>query len=314
MNGLGKVSAALRSPRAAWIQERVATYGLFVTFLILTTQKAAAFLGTGYLGLDLRIYRAAALAAIQGGDPWLAGVGDYLFAAPPPTLIVYLPAAIVAEPIAIATYGFASLLAAVFVIRRLRLPIWWLLFPPLSESLIVLNPDVFVIALLLCTDRLASLAVVVKVYALVPLVLQRRWIAVVIGGALSALSIPLWLQFFGHRDQLAHEFATQTMNGSAWGSWVAIPTVIALIVLRGRGASWLAVPALWPFTQLHYSCLAMPAARRSATLAFLLSFAIPLLPAVAVIVEAIRVTLVRVLVRAEVDKSGVAGGPDARES
>jgi hypothetical protein len=95
------------------------------------------------------------------------------------------------------------------------------------------------------------------------------------------------------------------MNGSAWGSWVAIPTVVALFVLRGRGASWLAVPALWPFTQLHYSCLAMPAARRSATLAFLLSFAIPLLPAVAVIIEAIRVTLIRVLVRDPIDQPDV---------
>ena len=159
-----------------------------MTFLILTTQKAAAFLEAGCVGLDLRIYRAAALAAVEGGEPWLAGVGDYLFAAPPPTLIsVYLPAAFVAGPVAnddvrLCQPARGPLCHPAAPPARLVAP-----FSSLAESLIVLNPDVFVIALLLCTDRLASLAVVVKVYALVPLVLQRRWVAVVIGVALSAL-------------------------------------------------------------------------------------------------------------------------------
>ncbi len=70
-----------------------------------------------------------------------------------------------------------------------------------------------------------------------------------------------------------------------------IPAVIALGVLRSRGAEWLVVPALWPFTQLHYSAIATPAARRSPFLAFLLSFGIPLLPPLAVIAEATRVII-----------------------
>jgi hypothetical protein len=34
------------------------------------------------------------------------------------------------------------------VLRALRLPPWWLLVPPISDSLIVLDPDVIVIATL----------------------------------------------------------------------------------------------------------------------------------------------------------------------
>ena len=76
---------------------------------------------------------------------------------------------------------------------------------------------------------------------------------------------------------------------SAWGTWLVVPTAVALVPLVGRGASLLAVPPLWPVTQLHDASMALPAARQSRLLAFLLSFSIPLLPAAAVIAEAIRI-------------------------
>jgi hypothetical protein len=292
------VASRLDSPRVAWIGQRVATYGLLVTFVILTGQEVLGAYTRGFFGLDLRIYRAAAMAVLQGGDPWSAGAEGFRFAATPPTLLAYIPAAVLNESVGIAIYGLATVFAAVFVVRRLELPIWWLLFPPLAESVIVLNPDVLVIALLLSSRRVAWLAVVLKIYAVIPLALQRRWVAVVVGCAASIVALPLWLAFLEQRGPITDALASQSLGGiSAWGSWLVIPTTIALLILRGRGAAWLVVPALWPFTQLHYATIAMPAARRSPTLAFLLSFAIPMFPAYAVIVEATRVVLARLLDR-----------------
>ena len=77
------------------------------------------------------------------------------FAAPPPALIPYFPAAILPEAAAILIYGLLSVLAAVVALRAVGLPLWWLLFPPLAECIIVLNSDVFVIALLLAGRRWA---------------------------------------------------------------------------------------------------------------------------------------------------------------
>lgn len=71
-----------------------------------------------------------------------------------------------------------------------------------------------------------------------------------------------------------------------WGSWLMLPTVVALLAVWRRGAAWLAVPAVWPFTQLHYASLALPVAARNPLVAFLLCFPVAFLPAVATIAYA----------------------------
>ena len=96
------------------------------------------------------------------------------------------------EAEAIALYGGLTVIAALVALRAVHLPLWWLHFPPISESLIVLNPDVIVIALLVATPRIAALAVVFKIYAAVPLALTFRWHALLIGLALCLLSAPWW--------------------------------------------------------------------------------------------------------------------------
>jgi hypothetical protein len=167
------------------------------------------------------------------------------------------------------------------------LPLWWLLFPPISDSLIVLNPDVIVIAMLLATPRIAALAVVFKIYAAVPLALTFRWRALVIGLALCLLSAPWWPMFFADLDAITAGLSIQSDGGaSAWGTWFMVPTLIALALLFRRGAEWLAVPAVWPYTQLHYSALALPVAARNAAVALLLCFAAPLMAPLATIVYA----------------------------
>jgi hypothetical protein len=167
--------------------------------------------------------------------------------------------------------------------------LWWVLFPPLFDSIIALNADLPVIALLLVPGSAASAcAAVLKVYALVPLALSRRWLATVLGVVLVVLlGTPLWVDFVRSLPEINERLAEQSSGGlSAWGSWVAIPTLAALWVLRRRQATWLAVPALWPSTQLHYNVLALPVAVRNPIVAFLLSFAVWPLPAVAAMVAA----------------------------
>ena len=282
----------LISPRSRRI---VATYGLFITFLIVSTRKAFDFAVQGYVGIDLRIYRAAAHAVLIGENPWPATGHDAPFAATPPTIVAYLPAALMPDMLAGIVYALLSVAAAMFVIRRLRLPIWWILFPPLFESILVLNPDVFVIALLVAGPRIAALAVPLKVYAVIPLLLERRWWAASAGLFLAALAGPAWIVFLGQFGSVFGKLSEQSMGGlSASGTWLMVPTALALFSLRGRGASWLAVPGLWPYTQLHYSCIALPIVATSPLLAFLFSFGIPALPPIAIVIFATQTVLVDV--------------------
>ena len=272
----------IRRPTEMW--------ALLVVFAMISIERTASAYRLGYIAVDLRIYRAAADAVLRGADPWQAGAANLTFAGAPPSLVPYLPAALVPEPIAIAIYGLLSVLAATIALRALHLPIWWLLFPPMAEAIVVLNSDVFVIALLLAGGRWAWSSVVFKAYAVIPLVLQRRWLAAFIGVVACAVTLPLLPQFLNDGELISSALEQQSSGGlSAWGSWVMVPTIVALIALVGRGAEWLTVPAIWPFTQLHYNLLALPVAAASPVVAFLLCLAVWPLPAVAAIYYAIRV-------------------------
>ena len=272
------------------IRTRTVTWGLAAVFLIVTLERTLRAVQLGTLWIDLRIYRAAADAAIHGADPWQAGVDGLTFAGAPPALVPYVPSALLPEDVAIAVYLAVSVVAAVAVLRALGLPLWWLIFPPLAETLVVLNSDVFVIALLVAGGRWAFASVVVKVYAVIPLVLKRRWISAAAGAVICLVALPLVPQFLADRDSTTAALEAQSFGGlSAWGSWLLIPTAGALIALFGRGAEWLTVPAVWPFTQLHYNVLALPVAAASPMVAFLLSFAVWPLPAIAAILYAIEV-------------------------
>ena len=271
---------------------RVARWGLLLTFILVTAERTLGALRLGTFAVDLRVYRAAAEAALHGGDPWSVSVGGIPFAAPPPTVLAYLPAALLPESVAIVVYGAAMLGAAVIAVRAVRVPLWWLLFPPISDSLIVLNPDVVVIALLVALPRFASLSMVFKIYAAVPLALAGRWKALGGGLLLCLLSVPWWSDFLAAGPAIEASFVRYTFGGtSAWGTWLMVPTVLALVALWRRGAEWLAVPALWPYTQLHYSVLALPVAARNFGVAFLLCFPVAYLPPLATIFYAVWVVV-----------------------
>ena len=70
------------------------------------------------------------------------------FAAPPPTLMAFLPFSWM--PPFLTSIGLdrriVRLIAA--AVRSLRLPLWWMAFPPLVDAALVGNPDAAVLALL----------------------------------------------------------------------------------------------------------------------------------------------------------------------
>ena len=101
-------------------------------------------------------------------------------------------------------------------------------------------------------------------------------------------SLPLWPAFFANLTDIAHRLDAQSGGFSAWGSWWMIPAVIALWVLRRRGAEYLVAPGLWPNTQTHYAAMSLPVVHRYPIAAAIIGLQSPLAPAIAIILMAIQ--------------------------
>lgn len=280
----------MTEPRIRWrlIATTVGRVLLPLWFGIYGLLTTANLVKNGFHFIDIEIYRTAATAALAGQDPWATPAGALAFAGPPPTLLLFVPLTFVPLEVAIAIATAVFLAAAVWAVRSLRLPLWWILFPPVLECLIVGNPDVLVLALLLLRGPLAGLAIVAKVYGIIPLVYQRRWRAVALGLAVSAISLPLWPAFLASLPGVEGSLAAQSEGFSAWGTWWMVPTIIALWVLRRRGAEWLVVPGLWPHTQIHYAAMSLPVMRHYPIAAAIVGLGTPLAPAVAIMVVALQ--------------------------
>jgi hypothetical protein len=234
---------------------------LIAEFTVISTYHVVIAVTTWH-GIDARIYHRAVVAWLSGGNPWEASFMGASFAAPPPTLLYLAPFAPLPEDSFVALSVALGVVAAVFTVRRLGLPLWWVLFPPLVESIAVGNPNVVVLALLVAGGtRAGSLAIIAKVYAAVPLAVLGRWRPLLLACAVIGATVPVlpWGQF------LAANTSSVLMAQSAGGKSAAalpwlVPFVLVGLVLLGRQrAAWLVVPALWPATQSHYAALALPA-------------------------------------------------------
>src|SRR6478752_7072852 len=145
--------------------ERVGLLGWFVAIDVLWIAKPEV------LGIDARHYQRAADAWLTGGDPWSVTEGGITYAAAPHTLLFYAPTHLL--PLAWSTWLWLliGVAAALFVVRRLGLPMWWFLFPPLAHATWNGNPQNLAMALLLvgaspaARAALASVAVAIKLYA-----------------------------------------------------------------------------------------------------------------------------------------------------
>ena len=289
----------------SWISSRLTRVVLPAYFFAHSTALVAIFLVEGLVGIDARIYSAAVRVWMEGGDPWATAVDGFYFAAPPPTLLPFVPFAVLGESLSAAIWVGGSAAAAVFIVRSLGLTWWWILFPPITNGVLAGNADVLVVALVLArSDVLGTIASFLKIYALLPILGDRRWRTLAMAGVALLITAPVlpWGTYVGQFSEIAAILDAQALGISAFGTlWLIVLVVIALAALGQRLAGWLAVPALWPSAQLHYSVLALPAlaSLRHHPLAVLvaaimLSPEVVWLPPLAVVVLALAITWSRI--------------------
>jgi hypothetical protein len=259
--------------RWAPVGRRLGSVLLAAWFAWLTYDRISYFVGRRFpVGIDATIYYRGVVAWLQGGDPWAASVvadgWTYHYAGTPVTTVLMAPAALLSEGAFTAAWLVLTWVAAVWTLRRLRFPLWWLLFPPIAEALFSANPQLVVLALLVANRSVASaLATGLKVYAFIPLLGERRWrqigIAVAFNAATILVAPSLWLDYIRRFGEISRQLEYDSIQGGSAFYFPALlaVTVVALVILAlrdRRAAGWLAVPAVWPASQFHYSTMALP--------------------------------------------------------
>ena len=241
------------------------------------------------LGIDARHYQNAASAWLAGGDPWAVTESGIRYAAGPHTLLFYAPTSVLPVTVSTWVWLLAGLAASVWLVRRLELPWWYLLFPPLFHSVWNGNPQSIALALLVQGSIAgAVLAVGIKLYAALPLL--ARWRHLVIAGlVLAAVVLVLPWQLYLDRGLGIGALVHTAWNGSAWRIPILVlPTLVGLWILRRQGAEWFAVPAVFPITQFYYVAMALPALVGRPVIAALLALPMVLMVPLVVIGLAIR--------------------------
>ena len=269
-----------------FVRAWVASYWLAVWFAVISAMRLSVLV-TGRAGFDAELYLAATRAWLAGNDPWIS-IDAQRFAAPPPTLIPLAPFAILPETIGIALLIGLAIAGAVATVRLLHLPWWWLLFPPFLDAAWNGNPQNLLVPLILIGA--GPIAVLLKVYAIVPLALTLRWRALLLTAVALVVTAPFlpWSSYIAQFGDLSAALAAQSDGGlSATALPWLIPIAVVARLFAGRErAAWLAVPAVWPATQWYYSTLAGPALTPVA--AALIALPIPGAAVAAVIVVAIQ--------------------------
>ena len=262
-------------------EERLRLLGqiaLAAWFILQSYQRIARLLRDEVpLGQDIQIYYRAVQEWLAGGDPWSASVAVnphaiFHYAGSPATTVLLAPSALFSEGQFTALWLVLSALSAVAIVRWLKLPIWWLLFPPTVEALYSGNPQLVVLMLLLAGAGRAgvaadTIAVALKVYAIVPLLAERRprRIVYALGLTLATVVVApwLWTEYLTQFGAISARLERESAGGfsALYHPVLLVPTAIAIILLWRRdrkAAGWLAVPALWPSSEFHYSTFAQP--------------------------------------------------------
>jgi hypothetical protein len=272
---------------------------LLASWFIVLSAMRLAVIAPGGPGFDGRLYRAATVEWLAGRDPWLVSQGGVYFGAPPPSLLPMIPFALLPEAVGVGVLLVLGVAASVWAIRRLRLPFWWLAFPPLVDGMWNANPHVLVMPLILA--GIAPLAV--KIYgAVVPLArLEIR--ALILSGLALLVTAPLlpWRTFVDDLPLVMTQLRLQSNGGlSVWAfpvPWLLILiglAAAALVVIGRERAAWWAVPVLWPSTQWYYSSIAIPGLLGSGTWlvgAAIMAIPLPGGPLIALIVCAVGVSI-----------------------
>jgi hypothetical protein len=228
------------------------------------------------IGSHATIYTAAAAAWLDGENPWVVGPPAAVFAGPPPMLLLFAPFTVVSEEFTRVAWVGAAAASAVLVIRRLRLPGYWLGFPPIFQSIMLGHPEVILLWLLVAGGAAGGVAAAVKPYAALPLLAQRRWRALIAAAVVVVVTVPVlpWVQFLEQLPHVAATLATQANGDSVFGNPVLMIVAVAILATYGvRRALWLATPLLWPSAQFLYRTMSVP--RLSPIIAVLWALPIP---------------------------------------
>ena len=190
--GAGRLAAVFdRYPfNSPWVRGLIGRYWLQTWFAIET------FLGArpGVDGHPLHLLRRSAVRAatrawLSGGDPWQVQLAGNYFAAPPPTLLPLVPFALLPPELGYLALALVVAIGAVASVWILRLPWWWLLFPPLVQSVISGNVQSLLVPLILVGA--GPVAALLKVYAAVPLVILGRWRALIVLAGVLLITAPI---------------------------------------------------------------------------------------------------------------------------
>jgi hypothetical protein len=243
------------------------------------------------IGFDAKLYAQAARDWLAGSDPWSTSSFGIRFGAPPPTLLVSAPFAALPDQLLVPLAVMGSFLLAALAIRALALPMWWLAFWPIVDGCMVGNLNIAVFAtLVILGRRLDVLAPLLKIYAVVPLVADRRMRSLLIVGLVLAVTFPFlpWAHWWEAQASIASGLAASAQGTSVYGNLLLmIVGATALLSLGIRRAGWLAVPVLWPWTQIHYMAMSVPAL--TPTLAIV--WALPRVPPTIVLSSVVVVAL-----------------------
>jgi hypothetical protein len=301
---IGAVALRLRAVRGRVGEDRLRILGqvaLAGWFVALSYGQLQTLLRNKVpLGQDIMIYYRGVKAWLAGGDPWAAKVvvnprHSFSYAGSPATTVLLAPSALFTETQFTILWLLLTAASAIAIVRLLRLPAWWLLFPPTVEALYSGNPQVVVLALLLVGVSRAGvvadgLAAALKVYAVIPLAGERTFRRLVLAGAITiatmAIAPTLWIHYVHDFGAISARLAVESSKGYSafYFPKLFIPTALAILALSfrdRRAAAWLLVPALWPATEFHYSTLAQPV--MTPMLAVLLSISIQRFPPIAII-------------------------------
>jgi hypothetical protein len=175
----------------------------------------------------------------------------------------------------VAVVALACFVAAVATVRMLRLPWWWLLFPPLVQCLLSANVHALLIPLILVGG--GWLATFLKAYAAPIVVILGRWRAALVTVICLAATAPIlpWQNYISQFGSINAHLVEQTRYALPTVALIAVsPAALLAMAIVGRErAAWLAVPALWPSQQYYYGTFAMGA--RSDLAAAVVAFPIP---------------------------------------
>ncbi len=255
------------------IARRIGTVLLVLWFAWQTYARISFFVDRDFpVGLDATIYYRGVVAWLNGSNPWDAAVvvggAAYHYAGTPVTTVIMAPAGLLSEQVFTAAWIVLTWVATLWTLRRLGFPLWWLLFPPIAEALFSANPQLVVLAMLVANRPVASaVATALKVYAFIPLLGEARWRQIAFAVAFNAATIViapgLWLDYLRQFGSISSRLEYESLQGLSafYFPVLLLATVLALLILAlrdRRAAGWLAVPAVWPSSQFHYSTMALP--------------------------------------------------------